>query len=103
MIAAIVEPVGIRSIAMMRACLVSGRAADLDADRLGDASLAVFRVVARVAVFGLDLGLVMGSSGVMRRYPPHHLSPARGKSPGRARPRSAPSRPKSPQQRSNQA
>src|SRR6266404_9433935 len=46
MIAAIVAPVGIRSIAMMRACLVSGPAADLDdagADRLGGGSI-VLRV-----------------------------------------------------------
>src|SRR5512140_3478278 len=46
MIAAIVAPVGIRSIAMMRACLVLGRTADLDdagADRLRDGALAVFR------------------------------------------------------------
>src|SRR3982075_4011821 len=67
MIAAIVEPVGIRSIAMMRACLVSGSAADLDdagTDRLREAGLAVFRAVERVAAFGLVLGLVMGSSEV---------------------------------------
>jgi hypothetical protein len=65
MIAAIVAPVGIRSIAMIRACLVSGPAASLDdtgADRLRDAGLAVFRAVERVAAFGLVLGLVMGSS-----------------------------------------
>ena len=63
MIAAIVAPVGIRNIAMMRACLVSGLAADLDgagADRLRAAGLAVFRAVERVATFGLVLGLVMG-------------------------------------------
>src|SRR5260370_22951391 len=62
MIAAIVAPVGIRSIAMMRACLVSGPAADLDdagADRLRDAGLVVFRAVDRVAAFGLVLDLVM--------------------------------------------
>jgi len=67
MIAAIVAPVGIRSIAMMRACLVSGPAADLydaGADRLRDAGLAVFRAVERVAAFGLVFGLVMGSSEV---------------------------------------
>src|SRR5712671_6364248 len=67
MIAAIVVPVGIRSIAMMRACLVLGRTADLDdtgADRLRDGALAVFRAVERVAAFGLVLGLVMGSSEV---------------------------------------
>jgi Spy/CpxP family protein refolding chaperone len=67
MIAAIVVPVGIRSIAMMRACLVLGRAADPDdagAGCLRDTGLAVFRAVERDAAFGLDLGLVMGSSEV---------------------------------------
>ena len=67
MIAVIVAPAGVRSIAMMRACLVSGPAADLDdagADRLREAGLAVFRAVERVAAFGLVLGLVMGSSEV---------------------------------------
>jgi hypothetical protein len=49
-------------IAMMRSCLVSGSAADLDdtgAGRLRGAVLAAFRVAERVAVFGFDLGLVM--------------------------------------------
>src|ERR1700694_3898228 len=67
MIAAIVAPVGIRSIAMMRACLVSGLAAGFDdasAGRLREAGLAVFRAVDRAAAFGLNLGLVMGSSEV---------------------------------------
>jgi hypothetical protein len=49
-----------------------------------------------------DLDLVMGSSEVMRRHPPHHLSPAwakprQGKTPKRAFATS-----KSPQQRSDQ-
>jgi hypothetical protein len=64
---------------MMRACLVSGPAADLDdagADRWREAGLAVFRGVDRAVAFGLDLGLVMGLSELMRRHPPHHLSPA---------------------------
>src|ERR1700694_5585704 len=67
MIAAIVAPVGISSIAMMRACLVSVPAADLDdagAGRLRDTGLTAFRAVERVAAFGLVLGLVMGSSEV---------------------------------------
>src|SRR5258707_15672075 len=67
MIAAIVAPVGIRNIAIMRACLVSGSAVDLDnagVDRLREAGLAVFRAVKRVAAFGLVLGLVMESSEV---------------------------------------
>src|SRR3981189_1584782 len=66
MIAAIVAPAGVRSIAMMRACLVSGPAAGLDdesADRLRDAGLAVFRGE-RMAALGFDLVLLMGSSEV---------------------------------------
>jgi hypothetical protein len=69
MIAATVAPAGFLSIAMMLACLVSGRAPDSDdaaAERLRDMGLAVFRAVERVADFGLDLGLVMGSSKVLR-------------------------------------
>src|SRR5712664_4130725 len=53
MIAAIVAPVGVLSIAIMRACFVFGRAADLDdvgADRLRDWGLLVFRGAGRVAV-----------------------------------------------------
>src|SRR6476469_8309002 len=88
-IAAIVAPVGIRSIAMMRACLVSGPAADLDdagADRLREAGLAVFRAVERVAAFGLVLGLVMGSSEVHAAPSAAPPQPRPGKSPGRAGP-----------------
>src|SRR5882757_6215341 len=87
MIAAIVAPMGIRSIAMMRACLVLGRTADLDdagADRLRDAGLAVFRTVERVAAFGLVLGLVMGSSEVHAAPSAAPPRPRLGKSPGRA-------------------
>src|SRR6266850_3285043 len=64
-IAAIVAPADVRSIAMMRSCLVWGPVADLDdagADRARDLGLLVFRAVERVAAFGFDLGLVMGSS-----------------------------------------
>src|SRR5258705_1148790 len=64
---AIVAPAGVRSIAMMRAFLVLGRAADRNdagAVRLRDAALAIFLAVERVAAFGLVLGLVMGSSEV---------------------------------------
>src|SRR5258707_7992886 len=67
MIAAIVAPAGVRSIAMMRACLVSVPAASLDdvgADRGRDLALLVFRAIERIAAFGLDFGLVMGSSEV---------------------------------------
>src|SRR6476660_7068295 len=89
MIAAIVAPVGIRSIAMMRACLVSGPAAALDdagADRLREAGLAVFRAVERVAAFGLVLGSVMGSSEVQAAPSAAPPQPRPGKSPGRAGP-----------------
>src|SRR5712664_3106725 len=91
MIPAIVAPVGIRSIAMMRACLVSGPAASLDdagADRLRDAGLAVFRAVERVAAFGLVLGLVlvMGSSEVHAAPSAAPPQPRPGNSPGRAGP-----------------
>ena len=89
MIAAIVAPVGIRSIAIMRACLVSGSEADLDdagVDRLREAGLAVFRAVERVAAFGLVLGLVMGSSEVHAAPSAAPPQPRPGKSPGRAGP-----------------
>src|SRR5258705_2272985 len=102
MIAAIVAPAGVRSIAMMRACLVSDRAADLDtggADLL-DAGLAVFRVE-RVAAFDLDLGLVIESCEFAGRHPPHHLSPAWAKDPAGLPPEARLGRSKSPQQRSD--
>src|SRR5258705_1636828 len=63
MIAAIVVPVGVRSIAMIRACLVSGRIAVFE-DEVRVLDLLVDREVERAAAFGLDLGLVMGSSEV---------------------------------------
>src|SRR5882724_2720182 len=71
MIAAIVVPAGVRSIAMMRACLVSGRTAvfkDEGANRMRVLDLLVDREVERTAAFCLDLGLVMGSS--VRATPP---------------------------------
>src|SRR5258705_12330941 len=82
MMAAIVAPAGVRSIASMRACLVSGCAAGFayeGTDRVRDLGLLVFRVPERVVALAFDLDLVMGSSEVMRRHPPHHLSPARAK------------------------
>src|SRR5258708_16612744 len=91
MIAAIVAPAGVRNIARMRACLVSGRVEVFDdecADRERGLDLLVTCAADRVEAF-LDLDFVMGSSEVMRRHPPHHLSPRPGRSPGRARPRSA--------------
>ena len=92
MIAAIVAPAGVRSIARMRACLVSGRVevfGDECADRERGLDLRVVRAAERVVALAFDLDLVMGSSEVVRRHPPHHLSPARakprqGKTPKRA-------------------
>src|SRR5437899_4820638 len=92
MIAAIVAPAGVRSIVRMRACLVSGRVEVFGnecADRERGLDLLVVRAAARVEALDFDLDLVMGSSEVMRRHPPHHLSPARakprqGKTPKRA-------------------
>jgi hypothetical protein len=107
MIAAIVAPAGVRSIARMRACLVSGRVevfGDECADRERGLDLLVVRAAERVEALDLDFDLdfVMGSSEVMRRHSPYPLSPARatprqGKTKKRA---FAPS--KSPQQRSDQ-
>src|ERR1700722_18478562 len=67
MIAAIVVPAGVRSIAMMRACLVSGRVAAFEDE--GDSpvrelDLLVDREAERAAALGFDLGLVMESSEV---------------------------------------
>src|SRR5713101_2027661 len=92
MIAAIVAPAGVRSIARMRACLVSGRVegfGDECTDRERGLDLLLVRLPDRVVALAFDLDLVMGSSEVMRRHPPHHLSPARakprqGKTPKRA-------------------
>jgi hypothetical protein len=76
----------------MRACLVSDRVEVFGnecADRERGLDLLVVRAAARVEALDFDLDLVMGSSEVMRRHPPHHLSPARakprqGKTPKRA-------------------
>jgi hypothetical protein len=78
----------------MRACLVSGRVevfGDDCADRERGLDLLLVRAAERVEDLDLDfdLNLVMGSSEVMRRHSPHHLSPARakprqGKTPKRA-------------------
>src|SRR5258707_5675011 len=92
MIAAIVAPAGVRSIVRIRACLVSGRVEVFGnecADGERGLDLLVVRASARVEALDFDLDLVMGSSEVMRRHPPHHLSPARakprqGKTPKRA-------------------
>src|SRR6266516_5232137 len=96
MIAAIVAPAGVRSIARMRACLVSGRVTvfeDEGADRERGLDLLIVRAAERVEALDLDFNLdfVMGSSEVMRRHPPHHLSPARAKPrQGKTRKREAP-------------
>jgi hypothetical protein len=76
----------------MRACLVSGRVEVFGvegADRERGLDLLVVRAAERVEALDFDLDLVMGSSEVMRRHPPHHLGPARakprqGKTPKRA-------------------
>jgi hypothetical protein len=63
----------------MRACLVSGREVfgDECADRERGLDLLVVRGAERVETFDFDL--VMESSEVVRRHPPHHFSPARAK------------------------
>jgi hypothetical protein len=101
---AIVAPAGVCSIAIIRACLVLGLAADLDkagVDRLRDADLAVFRATERVAAFGLDL--VMGSSEVCAALSAAPPRPRTGKYPAGQTPKRRPSRSKSLQQRSDQA
>jgi hypothetical protein len=73
--------------------LVSGREVfgDECADRERGLDLLVVRGAERVETFDFDFDfdLVMESSEVVRRHPPHHLSPARakprqGKTPKRA-------------------
>src|SRR5258706_10379584 len=99
MTAGLGPPAGIRNIAMMRACLVSGRAAvfeETGANRARALGLPVLRVAVRAAALGFelgfDLGLVMGSSEVRATPSAAPLQPRPSKSPGRARPRSAPQR-----------
>jgi hypothetical protein len=61
----------------MRACLVSVRVVDVDcAERERGLDLLGFRVAARVEGLDFDLDFVIGSYEVLRRHPPHHLSPA---------------------------
>src|SRR5260370_6992583 len=86
MIAVIVAPAGFLSIAMMRACLVSGPAAGFDdtAGRLREAALGIFWAVDRAVAFGLDLGLFMRSSEVCATPSAAPPQPRPGKSPGRA-------------------
>jgi hypothetical protein len=104
MIAAIVAPAGVRNIARMRACLVSGRVevfGDECADRERGLDLLVARAAERAGALDLDLDLVMGSSEVMRRHPPHHLSPARANYSAGQDPEARIRHFKSPQQRSD--
>ena len=88
----------------MRACLVSGRVevfGNESADRERGLDLLVVRAVVRVEALDLDLDFVMGSSEVMRRHPPHHLSPARAKPRQGKTPKRAFATSKSPYQRSD--
>src|SRR6202790_2567996 len=80
MMAAIVAPAGVRSIARMRACLVSGRV-EVFGGECADCERGLDLLVVLLAerAEALDLDFVMGSSEVMRRHPPHHLSPAGAK------------------------
>ena len=106
MIDAIVAPVGVRSIAMMRACFVAGRAAGFDdagAGRLRDLILLDFREAERVAALVVDLGLVMGSSEVHATPSAAPPQPRPGKLPAGPDPDARLSRSKSPQQRSDHA
>jgi len=87
--------------------LVSGRVevfGDECADRERGLDLLVVRAAVRVDAldFDFDLDFVMGSSEVMRRRPPHHLSPARAKPRQGKTPKRAFAHFKSPQQRSDQ-
>src|ERR1700730_12497321 len=91
-----VAPAGVRSIAMMRACLVLAPVAGLDETgvaRARDLDLLVFRAAERVAAFCLGLGLVMGSSEVCATPSAAPPQPRPGKAPGRARSQSAPEPP----------
>jgi hypothetical protein len=106
MIAATVAPAGVRSIARIRSCLLSGRVevfGDEGADRERGFDLLVVRGVERVEALDFDLDFVMGSSEVARRHPPHHLSPARANHPAGQDSQSRLNRCKSSQQRSDQA
>src|SRR5438552_7668801 len=83
MIAAIVAPAGVRSIARMRACLVSGRVVvfgDECAGRERGLDLLVVRAAERVEALDLDFDLdfIIGSSEVTSAAPPQ---PRPGKTP----------------------
>jgi hypothetical protein len=87
MIAATVAPAGVRSIARIRACLLSGRVevfGDESADRKPGFDLLVVRAAERVEALDFDLDFVMGSSHGVRRPSAAPPQPRPGKSPGRA-------------------
>jgi hypothetical protein len=84
--------------------LLSGRVevfGDESADRERGFDLLVVRAAERVEA--LDFDFVMGSSEVVRRHPPHHLSPARANRPAGQDSQSRLNRCKPSQQRSDQA
>jgi hypothetical protein len=105
MIAAIVVPAGARSIAMMRACLVSARIIifeDEGANRARVLDLLVDREVERTAALGFVLGLVMESSEVRATPSAAPPQPRRANHPAGRDPKGRLSRSNSPQQRSDQ-
>jgi len=70
---------------------------------LRDLNLLDFREAERVAALVVDLGLVMGSSKVHATPSAAPPQPRPGNHPAGQDPEARPSRPKSPQQRSDQA
>ena len=87
MIAAIVVPAVVLSIAMMRACLVSRRIAVFEvggASRVRDRDVLVDREAARAGALGFDLGLGMESSEVRATAIRRTTSAPPSKPPGRA-------------------
>ena len=84
MIAATVAPAGVRSIARILACLVSGRVVvfgDECADRERGFDLLVVRAAERVEALDFDLDFVMGSSHGVRRPSAAPPQPRPGKTP----------------------
>jgi len=105
MMAAIVVPAGVRSIARMRACLVPGCVAgfaDEGTDRVRDLGLLVFRGPERDVALAFDLDLVMGSSEVIATPSAALPQPRPGKTPAGQDPKRAFAASKSPQQHSDQ-
>src|SRR6266436_6038768 len=93
-----------RVIAMRLAKIAKGgAAAEAECRRMVSEKFlaAAERVEALDFDLDFDLDLIMGSSEVMRRYPPHHLSPARAKPRQGKTPKWVFSTSKSPQQRSD--